>query len=96
MKKGLLALVLAVTTAVNSFSYETDKFKFIPQGMPVRMYDADNNKIIDFYWWDKNKDNYMQPEEVFIDLNQDGIPDVSYKDLIKMYELREIVRKGSV
>ena len=28
----------------------------------------------------------MTPEEIFIDLDQDGIPDVSYKNLIRMYE----------
>ena len=95
MKKGLLTLVLATTIAVTSFSYETNQYKFIPKEADVYGFDLDRNKIPDVYWWDKNRDEIIQLEELFIDLNQDGIPDISYKELIEMYEAREIIRKTS-
>ena len=86
MKKELLTLLFGASVIVGAFSYETNKFEFIPKGADVMMYDIDKNGVVDFYWWDKNKDNIMTPEEIFIDLNQDGIPDISYKELIRMYE----------
>ena len=94
--KKLITLLCAGLITANAFGFETDKYKFIPKGTPVMMYDVDNNGVIDFYWHDRNKDNIIQPEEIFIDLNQDGIPDISYKDIIEMYKNSKRISKESI
>ena len=78
---GLLMLLIT-----NVFGYETNRFKLIPNGTPVINYDIDKNRIIDFYWWDKDKNKKMESNEILMDLNQDGIPDISYQKLIELYE----------
>ncbi len=94
--KNLTALVFAGFVLIApAFGYETDKFKYIPKGANVYMFDIDKNGTADFYWYDKKPDGIMQPEEIFIDLNQDGIPDISYKRLIEIYEQYEKFRKES-
>ncbi len=91
--KNLTALVFAgLVSIAPAFGYETDKFKYIPKGTQVMVYDIDKNGIADFFWHDRNKDNIIQPEEIFIDLNEDGIPDISYEEIIELYKDNEKLR----
>ncbi len=85
MKKTLIALALASSIAANAFAYETDMYKFIPEDADVSIGDFTGNGIPDVYWYDKNKNWIMENDEIFLDLNEDGIPDVSYEDLINLY-----------
>ena len=87
MKGKLISLVLMGSVALNVAAFETNEYKFIPKNALVTAYDIDMNGIIDFYWWDKNKDKRIAPDEIFIDLNQDGIPDICYEDVIKNHNL---------
>jgi len=75
---------------------ETNPYKFIPKGTPFsELYLFDLIKedgIIDTYWWDKNKDKEPQDDEIFLDLNQDLIPDCSFKQY-KDWEKSEAEKK---
>jgi len=86
MKRLTALLFTGFVLTASAFGYEKDPFKLIPRGTIVGMDDVDGNGVFDFYWWDKNKDEDMTSDEVFLDLNQDGIPDITYEDLIKIYE----------
>ncbi len=82
----LTTLVLGGLLAVSSaFGYETDMNKYIPAGENITRFDFGFMKV---YCWDKNKDGLLQPDEVFIDINGDGIPDFSYKELLEEYNSR--------
>jgi len=85
MKKTLLALLFAGISIAPAFGFEKDRFKYIPQGAEVYVFDVDKNGVPDFYWWDKNKNGQIESDEIFLDLNQDGIPDISYEELIEMF-----------
>ncbi len=79
----LTTLVLGGLLAVSSaFGYETDMNKYIPAGEQVYIYDFEQFKLI---LWDRNKDRVLQENEIFFDLNKDGIPDFSYKELLEEY-----------
>jgi len=95
--KRLTALLFAgLVTIAPALAFEKDQFKLIPKGTIVSFYDIDQNGIYDFYWWDKNNDRYMTPNEIFLDLNQDGIPDITYEDLIEMYKLSNLISGRSI
>ena len=82
--KKLIAIIFTGLITTNLFGFETDEFKYIPKGTNVFVYDLNRNGKYDMVWWDRNKDGNMQPDEIFIDLNEDGIPDISYKEMIEM------------
>jgi len=84
--KKLTALLFAGLAAVSVSAFETEPFKYIPKGTVIWKYDMNQNGKYDLFWWDKNKDGKMQNNERFYDLNEDGIPDISYEEIIKMYE----------
>lgn len=87
MKKLItLLLGLRFITAAAGFEFEKDPFKYIPEGANLMAFDMNGNGIYDFFWYDKNKDGIMQDDERFYDLNEDGIPDISHKEIIKMYK----------
>jgi len=85
--KKLIALLFAGVTTL-TFGFETEPFKYIPKGEYIIFYDMNGNGKYDMFWWDKNKDGKMQNNERFYDLNEDGIPDISYEEIIKLYENR--------
>jgi len=85
--KKLITLLFAGLLTINAFGFEKDMFKYIPQGTENLMaYDMNGNGLFDFFWYDKNKDGLMQNNEMFYDLNEDGIPDISHEEIIQMYE----------
>ena len=79
-----------------------DYFKYIPKGVLVRGFDLNMNGIIDTYWWDSNYDGEIQKEvELFFDLDEDGIIDFSYREIIDFLRYNEIherffLNEGSV
>ena len=77
-----------MTLNAEEMKYETDKFKYIPKGTPIKMYDLNGNEKYELYWWDKNKNEAIDEGELFIDLNEDGIPDLSYKEFLNLNNLR--------
>ena len=89
MKKLLLFLLTGILgTSVNAqeLRFETDKFKYIPKGAKETLYDIDENGTLDAVWWDKNRDGVRQDEEIFVELNEDGIPDMPYPEFKDWYE----------
>jgi len=89
MKKLLLFLLAGILgTSVNAqeLRFETDLFKYIPEGAKVTLYDVDENGTLDAVWWDKNRDGIRQDEEIFLELNGDGIPDMPYPEFKNWYE----------
>ncbi len=83
----LAALVLAGLLSVAPISgYEKNMFKYIPEGSSVVTYDLG---IMYMFYWDKNKNELLEQDELFFDFNRDGIPDISFIELRKMYEANE-------
>lgn len=71
----------------NGLRFSKDPYEFIPKGAhPVYAKDLTGDGILETYWWDKNKNKIAEEDEIFIDLNQDGIIDVSLQDFIKLIE----------
>lgn len=66
-----------------------DPYEFIPKGSEVYLFDFNKNGIYETYWWDKNKDGKAQDDEIFIDLNEDGIPDCTFKEYDDWYKKQE-------
>lgn len=88
MKKLTTILCAGLITA-SAFAFETNPNKYIPEKAEVLLLEINGNGIPDLYWWDKNQDGVIQNNEIFLDLNEDGIPDISYKELIRMYQLQD-------
>ena len=92
-----LALSLGIIGCVSSqdFKYEKDRNKYIPKRSKVHGYDLDCNGVYDAYWWDRNKDDELQEmEEMFVDLNDDGIPDMNYFEFTEFIEDLKMNRKN--
>ena len=66
-------------------SYEENINRYIPAGAEVSTFNYGFMKI---FLWDKNKDGVLQPNELYIDINGDGIPDFSYEELLEEYDHR--------
>ena len=86
--KKLTTIVCAGLLTASAFAFETNQFKYIPKGAPVLMMDINVNGIPDIYWWDKNKDEVVQNNEIFFDLDEDGIIDTTYDEMIRLYRLQ--------
>jgi hypothetical protein len=87
LKTILLCSALSVGLTTSAFSqqfhFQSDPYKFFPKNAFVSKYDSDHDGKIDTYWWDKNGDGIDQDDEVFYDIDEDGVPDISAADAAK-------------
>ena len=72
--------------------FETDMYKYIPPEAQVWIYDLG---VMNVYFWDKNQDEIIQQDELFLDLNDDMIPDISFEEILNRYLRKEKIRKES-
>lgn len=67
---------------------ETDQFRYIPKGKSYTRLIIHLKGIegrFSLYWYDKNKNNVVEDDEVFVDVNNDRIPDMLFVDFLKLY-----------
>ena len=91
--KKLSAIIFGILMTGSVFSQELkfskDPYEFIPKEeySNVQTWGSKKDGIPDIYWWDKDKNGECDlRKEVFVDVNEDDIPDMSYADFIKWHE----------
>ncbi len=86
---GSLAMPLQ-SQDLSDLNTEKDQFKYIPPGAPF-LYTAVTiegmgNKTFTIFGYDKNHDGRVEEDcEMFIDINDDFIPDMPLKDFMEWY-----------
>ncbi len=68
---------------------EENPFKYIPEGETCFrtdiIIDGIENQIFTVYWHDKNHNEKVEDDEMFIDINKDYIPDMILRDFMRWY-----------
>ena len=92
MLMGSLATMSLQSQNLNDLCAEADRFKYIPED-EVFFYRSivikGIDKVFTVYWYDRNKDQEVQDDEVFIDINGDDIPDMILYDFMQWYKLEK-------
>jgi hypothetical protein len=71
-------IILVSSTCSHGLKFSTNPYEYLPEGTPVYCLDLNKNGKIDTYIWDKNQNSIVEKDEIFFDLNEDGIIDCSY------------------
>jgi len=80
-------LICQLQKGEGRLEYSTDRYELIPyNASPVYEIDLTGNGIPDIYWWDKDKNNIVQDNELFLDINEDRIPDINYRDFREWFK----------
>ena len=80
--KRLISLLGIGLLAVGGYSFEANRFKYIPEDSPMLVYNFNNFYLL---VWDRNENSMLEIDEVFFDVNKDGIPDISWKEIQDAY-----------
>ena len=88
--KRLISLLGIGLLAIGSYSFETNRFRYIPEDSPMIVYDFNNFYLL---LWDRNKNGIPDLDEVFFDVNKDGVPDISWKEIQDAYLKSEFNRE---
>ena len=92
--RKLITLLLGIKliSSVAASDFEIDPFKYIPEDTEIMVYDLNIDGTPDLFWWDKNKDNMIEPyTELFFDLNGDYIPDMNFTEFIEYFKPNPLI-----
>jgi hypothetical protein len=82
---------------IPSIKTETNSNKYIPEwakNVKERPFDTGYGLVI-AYWWDKNKDGKPERDEMFFDINGDGIIDMDFPEIKAYISSRWGWKKGN-
>ncbi len=79
-------IILVSSTCSHGLKFSKNPYEYLPEGTPVYCLDLNKNGKTDTYIWDKDQDLIIEKEEIFFDLNEDGIIDCDYFEFEKWLE----------
>jgi len=92
---GSLAAFPLQSQDLDDLYIEKNQFRYIPKGefyFYTRMMVDGIDKIFTVYWYDRNHNEKVEEDEMFIDVNGDDIPDMLLSDFIKWYDAERTKR----